>query len=47
MDTEHKNTIGQGEPGDEIWEVFLPEGEDEPLPEEGDFWFDIVDEADA
>ncbi|WP_425396923.1 hypothetical protein [Aeoliella sp.] len=44
MNTEHPNTSRQGELEDEIWEVFLPDGEDEPLPEEGDFWFQILDE---
>lgn len=44
MNTEHMNTYRRGEFEDEIWEVFLPEGEDEPLPEEGDFWFETFDE---
>ena len=31
---------------EEAWDVFLPDGEDDPLPQEGDFWFDVFDDED-
>ena len=41
MNTEHPNTTPASHTGDEMWDVFLPDGEHEPEPEEGDFWFDL------
>lgn len=43
MNSEHMNTTRRDPIPDEAWEVFLSDGDDEPQPEEGDFWFDAVD----
>jgi hypothetical protein len=44
MDTERMNTYRDGDALDDAWDVFLPDGEQEPLPEEGDFWFELFDD---
>lgn len=43
MNSEHMNTNWPAQIPDDAWDVFLPEGEDEPLPDEGDFWFEPID----
>ncbi|QDU54379.1 hypothetical protein [Aeoliella mucimassa] len=42
MNTERTNTTTAREIPDEAWDVFLPDDE-QPYPEEGDFWFDLLD----
>jgi hypothetical protein len=44
MNTEHKNTMHARPTPDEAWDVFLPDGEGEPLPDEGDFWLEPYDD---
>ena len=46
MNSEQMNTIPTPEVPDEAWDIFLPDGEDETLPVEGDFWFDTSDDED-
>lgn len=43
MNNEHMNTSSGGDFPEEIWDVFLPDGEEEPRPEEGDLWFDTLE----
>ncbi|MGI9455982.1 MAG: hypothetical protein ACR2NU_05435 [Aeoliella sp.] len=41
MNSEHIYTIKTPpEPDDEAWDVFLSDGDDDPLPDEEDFWID-------
>lgn len=47
MLTEHKNTASSHLIPDEAWDVFLPDGGDDPLPDEGDFWFELDDNDDG
>ena len=42
MNTEHTNTSRKPSIPEEAWDVFLPEDE-EPQPDEGDFWFEMFD----
>lgn len=44
MNSEHTNTTKWSEIPDDAWDVFLPDGEEEPQPDEGDFWFDVFDD---
>ncbi len=38
MNSEHMNTTGGGQIPDDAWDVFLPDGDAELLPDDGDFW---------
>lgn len=44
MNSEQKNTNCERPLPEDVWDVFLPDDEDDPLPEAGDFWFDLLDE---